>query len=242
MRLAVSGTYSTGKTTTTEALTLITGIPRTRARTMREILPEAVPGKDLEHCTPAELIQLGICRFTERAVNEKLAGPHFFSDGSSLHEWVYGRARLNTGINPALGPVRQRLVKLATWPSRRCFAEVLDKFGRVVKQHAKAEYDEFIHLPVEFPLVTDGHRPVSERFRHLSDQLLLRTLIELGIPYRVVDGDLETRLEKILSHYSLPRLMPVRHAIQLAEARLEARGLTTRGVLTQGRVSQAHPP
>ncbi|GGX50037.1 AAA family ATPase [Saccharospirillum salsuginis] len=241
MRIAVSGTYSTGKTTTTEALALITGIPRTQARTMREILPEAVPGKNLEACSSAELIQLGIRRFKERAINEALAGPDFLSDGSSLHEWVYGQARLETGINPALGSVRQELTKLATWPRRRYFAEVLDQFGRVVKQHAQTEYDEFIHLPIEFPLLKDGHRPVSERFRYLSDRLLLRTLVELGIPHRVISGDLETRLEKILAYYPLPRRMPVRQAIRRAQARLEAQGLNTPGVLSQGRANPDSP-
>lgn len=46
MNLAISGTYSSGKTTTTLALAYLTGIPRTHAKTMREILPDALPGKD----------------------------------------------------------------------------------------------------------------------------------------------------------------------------------------------------
>ncbi|MBJ6941930.1 AAA family ATPase, partial [Vibrio cholerae] len=47
MKIAISGTYSTGKTTLTEALSIATQVPRTQARTMREILPDAVPGKTL---------------------------------------------------------------------------------------------------------------------------------------------------------------------------------------------------
>ena len=82
LRLAMSGTYSTGKTTTTEALSRWVGLPRTHAQTMREILPEALPGKALEDCTPAELYQLGILRFTERAVRESAMQGSFISDGS----------------------------------------------------------------------------------------------------------------------------------------------------------------
>lgn len=36
MKIAISGTYSTGKTTTTLALAFYTGLPRTHAKTMRE--------------------------------------------------------------------------------------------------------------------------------------------------------------------------------------------------------------
>ena len=36
MKIAISGTYSTGKTTTTLALAFYTGLPRTHAKTMRD--------------------------------------------------------------------------------------------------------------------------------------------------------------------------------------------------------------
>ena len=39
MRVAISGTYSTGKTTIALALSYVTGVPFSFARTMREILP-----------------------------------------------------------------------------------------------------------------------------------------------------------------------------------------------------------
>ncbi|MDO6707320.1 AAA family ATPase [Photobacterium sp. 1_MG-2023] len=222
MRIAISGTYSTGKTTTTEALALLTGIPRTQARTMREILPDAVPGKDLEQCTPAELIQLGIWRFKERAINESHAGETFFSDGSCLHEWVYGKARMTVGINPNLGPVNQWCASVLGMPVKRVFADVIENMGNAVKQHAKQNYDEFIHLPVEFPLVKDGHRPVSERFRTLSDEILLSTLDTLRIPYQVVGGSIENRLEKIVALYDLPQVMSIDDAVTQAKAKVSA--------------------
>mgnify|MGYP007007859318 CR=1 FL=1 len=50
LRIAISGTYSTGKTTSSYALRYLTGIPRTHAQTMREILPIILPGKSLEEC------------------------------------------------------------------------------------------------------------------------------------------------------------------------------------------------
>ena len=66
MRIAISGTYSTGKTTLSVALGFLTGIPVTCARTMREILPVAFPGYSLEQCNSIQLMALGMRRFVER--------------------------------------------------------------------------------------------------------------------------------------------------------------------------------
>src|SRR5439155_22829867 len=38
LKLAISGTFSSGKSTTTEALSIATGIPRTHAKTSRQLL------------------------------------------------------------------------------------------------------------------------------------------------------------------------------------------------------------
>lgn len=213
LRLAVSGTYSTGKTTTTEALSRWVGIAHTEARTMRELLPEAYPGKALEDCRPAELFQLGMMRFTERAVRESAMTGSFVSDGSSLHEWVYGRARMEFGIRPGEGRVSRVAKRLFMAPYRPLLNEINDAFGAVVKRHALTSYDEFIHLPVEFPLRQDGHRPVSEPFRALSDDLLRHTLDELGIKYHVVPGTLAQRLMRIAEIYHLEPVMPLAEAI-----------------------------
>jgi len=222
LRLAISGTYSTGKTTTTEALSLWVGIPRTHAQTMREILPEAFPGKALEDCSPSELFQLGIMRFTERAVREAQIGGSYISDGSSIHEWIYGKARLQVGINPNGSELARLAQKALLLPFKKVIDEVNEGFGAVVKRHAKKAYDEFIHLPVEFPLVKDGHRPVSEKFRKLSDGLLLETLRELGIKYHIVSGSLEERLGRIAEIYRLEPVMPLDQAVREASARVRA--------------------
>lgn len=212
MRLAISGTYSSGKTTTTLALSYLTGIPRTHAKTMREILPEALPGKRLEDCTMPELFQLAIRRYSERAVHESQLKDNFLSDGSALHEWVYGKGRLAFGINPNDSTAAQSLDATV----KSIYSEFIENLGFVVKQHAKKTYDEFIHLPVEFPLAKDGHRPVSEDFRDMSDQLLLDTLDELQIKYNIVSGTIEERLKKIVEIYNLKPVMDIDEAIKLA--------------------------
>ncbi|WP_087018733.1 ATP-binding protein [Thaumasiovibrio subtropicus] len=225
MKIAISGTYSTGKTTLTEALALATGVQRTQARTMREILPDAVPGKTLEQCNVYELMNLGLSRLSERVVNEERAGEHYFSDGSCLHEWVYGAARLQTGINPADGNLLLALKRLIGMPFAATHIGYMKAFGDVVKRHAKNTYTHFVHLPVEFDLVADGHRPVSESFRKLSNDLLLSTLQELQIPYIEAGGDLSTRIHTITDHFGIPLKMDPELAIELAVKKVKAEAI-----------------
>lgn len=214
MKLAISGTYSVGKTITTMAVSHLTGLPRSAAKTMRELLPISVPGKILEECTAPEIIMLIMRRNQERAVNESHLPDCFVSDGSSLHEWCYGTVRVLVGINPS---ETEGLDTIEMTDAIRFYAEVMEQMGVPAKQHAKASYDAFAHLPIEFPLVQDGHRPVNERFRALADQMLLGVLEELNIPVQVIGGSIPERLEKIVDVFGLPARISIAEAIARAE-------------------------
>ncbi|MEU3064347.1 AAA family ATPase [Streptomyces subrutilus] len=214
MKLAIAGTYSVGKTLTTMAVAHLTGLPRSSAKTMRELLPISIPGKTLEECTPAELIMLIMRRNQERAVNESHLPHGFVSDGSSLHEWAYGTVRVLVGINPN-DSVNLDTVEVGE--EVRFYGKVLEQMAVPAKQHAKAAYDSFVHLPIEFPLVQDGHRPVNERFRSLADELMLKTLDELNIPYHSVGGTIPERLQKIIDIYGIRPVVSIDEAIERAQ-------------------------
>lgn len=214
MKLAIAGTYSVGKTLTTMAVAHLTGLPRSSAKTMRELLPISIPGKTLEECTPAELIMLIMRRNQERAVNESHLPEGFVSDGSSLHEWAYGTVRVLVGINPNES-VHLETVEVSEEVG--FYGKVLEQMAVPAKQHAKAAYDSFVHLPIEFPLVADGHRPVNERFRSLADELMLKTLDELNIPYHSVGGTIPERLQKIIDIYGIRPVMSIDEAIEKAQ-------------------------
>jgi nicotinamide riboside kinase len=220
LRLAVSGTYSTGKSTTTEALSVATGIPRTHAMTSREILRDLVPGKQVQELSAHELIALGLRRLEERVHHEAAQPGSFIADGSVIHEWIYGVARIRVGINPGAGAVVKAIKVIVGLPYRRFYKQYMDAYGTVVKARAKRIYDAYVHLPVEFPMTADGHRPVSERFRTLSDELLIEALDELGVPYHVVGGTVRERIDKIVDIFGLPLVMPLDEAIDIAQERV----------------------
>jgi hypothetical protein len=230
MKLAVSGTYSSGKTRTVMALSHYTGIPRTLALTIREIMPEAVPGKRLAEVTPAEFLQLMMRRHVGRAVHEALLGDNFISDGSSLQEWLYGKARVIHGMNPNETADLDE-VPVVDDQEMLFFEKVVDQFGHAMRQHVKGTFDAFVHLRHELPIVADGHRPMNAKFRDTIDKMLLATLDELKIPYHVVGGSFPDRLNAIVDLFQLPRVRPIEEAIALANedyARIDKRLETER--------------
>lgn len=219
LRLAISGTYSTGKSTTTEALSLATGVPRTHAKTSRELLIDLVPGKTVMDLNAMELVKLGLRRFEERVHNEAGPGP-FISDGGVFHEWVYFEARMRVGINPGAPWWVGAIKTVAGLPVKHFYQRYTDTLGDITKARAKRLYDAYVHLPVEFDMHPDGHRPVSEKFRRLSDDLLIEALEDIGLPYHVVGGSIPDRLAKIIDLFELPTVMPLDKAIEEAEHRV----------------------
>lgn len=217
MKLAISGTYSSGKTRTVMALSHYTGIPRTLAKAIREIMPDAVPGKKLADVTPAEFLQLMMRRHVGRAVAESALGDHFVSDGSSLQEWLYGAARVLHGMNPN-ATAHAEPVERPDDDEMAFFEKVVAQFGFAFKQHVRRTYDAFVHLRHELPITDDGHRPMNERFRTTIDEMLLSTLEELRIPVHVVSGSFTDRLTTIVETFALPTVMTVEEAVELANA------------------------
>jgi nicotinamide riboside kinase len=211
MKLAISGTYSSGKTRTVMALSHYTGVPRTLAKAIREIMPDAVPGKKLADVTPAEFVQLMMRRHVGRAVAEAKLGDNFVSDGSSLQEWLYGAARVLHGMNPSAPSVEVPA-------GMAFFEEVVAQFGFAFKQHVKRTYDAFVHLRHELPITDDGHRPMNEKFRTTIDEMLLSTLDELRIPVHVVSGSFTDRLATIVDLFDLPTVRGLDEAVTLANA------------------------
>lgn len=221
LKLAISGTYSTGKSTTTEALSIATGLPRTHAKTSRELLVDLVPGKTVMELSAMELVKLGLRRFEERVHNEAGPGP-FISDGGVFHEWVYFEARMRVGINPGATWWFRAVKQVMGLPVKRFYQRYTDTLGDITRARAQRIYDAYVHLPVEFDMEPDGHRPVSEPFRRLSDDLLTDALKDMGIPHRVIGGSIPERIERIVDEFDMPVVVPIEQAIEEARHRVRA--------------------
>jgi nicotinamide riboside kinase len=217
LRLAVSGTYSSGKTLTVMALAHYTGLPRTLAATIREIMPHAVPGKTLSQVTPAEYLQLAMRRHVGRAVAESQYPDGFISDGSSLQEWIYAAARLKYGMDPSSTHLMEQIPELDLTPEMRFFEAVVAQYGHAFKQHVVVAFDAYVHLANELPMAADGHRPMNPAFRDACDSMLLGTLRELRIPHHVISGSFAERLQEIVRLFGFPVVMEIEEAISLGK-------------------------
>ena len=216
LRIVISGTYCTGKTTLSLALEKATGIPSTHALTMREILPNLIPGQSLRECTFTQLLALGMKRFEDRIRKESALKNRFVSDGSPLNEWLYGSTRLITGAYPDESPLKIHLKKILEWNDFSKFKLLLQGFEGMAKVYTVNSYDYFFHLPVEFPFVADGHRPTSEEFRKVSEERLLETYKNLGITPVIIRGSLEERILSILKVLNIKPAYPIQECIAYA--------------------------
>ncbi|WP_236547657.1 AAA family ATPase [Lactobacillus sp. JM1] len=166
-RIVISGTYSTGKTTTTTALSIVTGIPMINALSAREILTDLYPGRRFQDMTATELMALGLKRFEERIRAEEQALSQydgFISDGSVLNEWIYGTVRMKVGINPG-STLPHRIAKRITGFTSKPFVnKYLESYGVVVNKHARNWYTDVIHTN----RISNGSRRTSTSFRKIS--------------------------------------------------------------------------
>lgn len=224
IRLVISGTYSTGKTTTTTALSIATGIPLINALSAREILTDLYPGRRFQDMNATELMALGLKRMEERIREEVVLYQKtgsFISDGSVLNEWIYGTVRMKVGINPGATFTHRLAKAVLGLPARSFFRKYLDAYGQVANQHAKEWYTDAVHLPIEFDMDPDGHRPVSEKYRVLSDQELRTAFIDIGLEPKIITGKQVERVQQIVESYNLPIVVPIEEAVQLAEKKIQ---------------------
>lgn len=221
MKIGLTGTYSSGKTFTSLVVAKYIGIPRTEASTMREILPHAAPGKTLEECTAAQLIQMIVVRHCERVVHETQLSPEFISDGCSLQEWIYGSVRVKYGVNPNASINLEPDESVEKTGELAFFEDVMWELGKAFKRHVKSSFDQFVHLKNELPLAKDGHRPVNENFRRSSDEFLLSTLEEMQMPYVVIGGSVAERADAIAEVFKKKPVMSIDAAIAEAQAQYD---------------------
>jgi hypothetical protein len=220
LRLVVSGTCSTGKSTIAEILSIATGIPLTHAMTSREFLRDLFPGNQLEELSADELARLGLRRLEERINHEDALSRSFIADGSVINDWIGCVARMQIGISPGDALPAKLLKGVGGLSRRRLHNQYMEAYGTVVNAYAKRSCDGHIHLPVEFPLSPERSRPIYEEYRRLADELLVQTLNELKIPYLVVGGTVRERVDKVIDLFGLPLKMSLDEAIEAGKGRV----------------------
>jgi nicotinamide riboside kinase len=172
-RIALIGSFSTGKTTLGELLAQHLELP---------LLPE----------TARQVIDLGFkldkdaTPETETLIflkqyNNELSTDEFVGDRSLIDVMAYAGWVLDN---------QPRSKETALW----------DECVKLAERRLRGNYSHVFYLPIEFPIVLDGLRPDDPAFQAEIDERLLRLLRSHDIDYITIKGSVEERMEQITQH------------------------------------------
>jgi adenylate kinase family enzyme len=169
-RIAIVGSFSTGKTTLAERLSREMDLP---------LLPE----------TAREVVELGFkldkdatpeteCLIFLKQYNNELSFSEFVGDRSLVDVMAYAGWVLDN---------QPRRKETALW----------EECKRLAERHVRSAYSHVVYLPIEFPIVLDGLRPDDPAFQKEIDERILHLLWSHDVAYDTVRGSVEERLEQI---------------------------------------------
>jgi hypothetical protein len=166
-RIVIVGSFSTGKTTLAEAAARHLEVP---------LLPEvarevAALGFKLDKDATPEVETL---IFLKQVYNE-LTHPDFIGDRSLIDVMAYAGWVLDN---------QPRRPESALWQECERLAEV----------HLRSQYTHVFYLPIEFPIVPDGLRPLDPAFQREIDERMLALLHDHAVSYSTLRGPVEARL------------------------------------------------
>jgi hypothetical protein len=169
-RIAIVGSFSTGKTTLSTALAEKLNLP---------LLPDVARG----------LASLGFKLDTEatpeletliflKQFNAEASTPEFVADYSLIHVMAYAGWVLDHQ------PYRKEML---LW----------EECERLAERRLRTNYSHVYYLPIEFPIVPDDLRPDDPAFQKEIDRRVVGLLDAHGIAHRTLTGSVEERLNQI---------------------------------------------
>ena len=169
-RIAIVGSFSTGKTTTAEILARRLDVPL-----LPEVAREVVElGFKLDKDASPETETLIFLR----QYNNELSTEEFVGDRSLIDVLAYAGWVLDN---------QPRTKEFYLW----------DECLRLAERRLRTSYSHVFYLPIEFPIVLDGLRPDDPAFQKDIDERILGLLRANDITYETVTGTVDERIEKI---------------------------------------------
>lgn len=170
-RIAIVGSFSTGKTTLAEAVAPKLGLP---------LLPEvareiAAQGFKLDKDATVETETLIFLR----QYHNEMTHPGFVGDRSLIDVLAYANWVLEN---------QEPRKEFALWDS--CL--------EIAEHQLRSQYTHVFYLPIEFGIVEDGLRPNDPGFQEDIDQRIVGLLDSHDIPHRTLRGTVEERVDALL--------------------------------------------
>jgi nicotinamide riboside kinase len=174
-RIAIVGSFSTGKTTLAEAVAEPLDLP---------LLPEAARevaalGFKLDKDATPEVETL---IFLKHYYNE-LIHPDFVADRSIVDVMAYAGWVLDN----------------QEW---RKETALFDECRKIAEFNLRRQYTHVFYLPIEFPIVVDDLRPDDPVFQQDIDRRIVELLETNDVAYETLTGDVPTRLKALMERVS----------------------------------------
>ena len=171
-RIAIVGSFSTGKTTLAEDAAPKLGLP---------LLPEVA----------REIVELGFKLDKDATVEtetliflrqyrNEMVHPEFIGDRSLVDVMAYAAWVLEN---------QDHRKEFALW----------DTCLQIAKHHLRSQYTDVFYLPIEFGIVPDGLRPMDPDFQADIDRRLVHLLEVNDIVYTTLRGSVPERLDALLA-------------------------------------------
>ena len=169
-RIAIVGSFSTGKTTTAEILARRLDLPL-----LPEVAREVVElGFKLDKDATPETETLIFLR----QYNNELSTPEFVGDRSLIDVMAYAGWVLDN---------QTRTKEFYLW----------DECVQLAERRLRTSYSHVFYLPIEFPIVLDGLRPDDPGFQKDIDERIRGLLRANDIDHETITGGIDERVEKI---------------------------------------------
>lgn len=171
-RIAIVGSFSTGKTTLAEEAAPKLGLPL-----LPEVAREVVElGFKLDKDATVETETL---IFLRQYFNEMTHG-EFIGDRSLVDVLAYASWVLEH---------QERRKEFALWDT------CLD----IAQHHLRSQYTDVFYLPVEFGIVADGLRPMDPEFQADIDRRIVGLMQTYDIKYATLTGTVQERMDALMA-------------------------------------------
>lgn len=170
-RIAIVGSFSTGKTTLAEAIAQPLELP---------LLPEvarevAAMGFKLDKEATPEVETLIFLR----QYYSELTHPEFVGDRSLIDVMAYAGWVLDN---------QPRRKETALW----------DECVKIAQHHLRSQYTQVFYLPIEFPIVPDGLRPMDPAFQQEIDERVLGVMETHDVAFKTLKGSVPDRVDALI--------------------------------------------
>ncbi|MEX2538270.1 MAG: ATP-binding protein [Actinomycetota bacterium] len=170
-RVAIVGSFSTGKTTLAEA-----AAPKLDLPLLPEVAREVVElGFKLDKDATVETETLIFLRqYYNEMIHESFVGDRSLIDVMAYASWVLEN--------------QERRKEFALWDT--CLS--------IAKHNLRSQYTDVFYLPIEFGIVADGLRPMDPDFQQDIDNRMLRFLKIYDVQYQTLTGSVEDRMGQLM--------------------------------------------